>query len=89
MRYSRRTSNYPETITLPDPTHMITMAHLVAIVVEKPRTNSGCSLKKEFTKLIHMNSQIVLYLIINQVDSCHSCVRDPFNLRHQRHLVDG
>ena len=55
MGYSRRTSNYPERITLFDPTLVMSMAHLVAISVETPTIDIGCSLEKEFTELIHMN----------------------------------
>ena len=55
MVYLRRTLNYSERITLSDPTHMISMVHLIAISVETIRINSGCSLEKEFTELIHMN----------------------------------
>ena len=36
-------------------THMISMIDLVAIGVETLRIGSGCSLEKEFTKLIPMN----------------------------------
>ena len=75
--YSRRTSNYPERISLFVLTHMMTMADHVAIVVETPRIDSGCSLEKEFTKLIWMNPWTVLCQIVNQVDSCHGCVRGP------------
>ena len=56
---------------------MMSMADPVAISVETPRIDSGCSLDKDFTKLIHMNPRIVLYLTVNQVDSCHGCVRGP------------
>ena len=55
MGYSRRTSNYSKTITLSDPTHMMSMVDPVAIGVEILRIDSGWSLKKEFTELIHMN----------------------------------
>ena len=55
MIYSRGTSNYPERIVLFDPTHMMSMADPVAIDVETLRIDSGCSLEKEFTKLICMN----------------------------------
>ena len=55
MGYSRRTSNYPESITLSDLTHMMSMADPVAIDVETPKIDSGCSLEKEFTALISMN----------------------------------
>ena len=56
---------------------MMSMADPVAIGVETPRIDSGCSLEKEFTKLIHMNPSMVLCQIVNQVDSCHGCVRGP------------
>ena len=55
MGYLRRTSNYPERITLSDLTHIMSMADPVAINVETPRIDSGCSLEKEFTELISMN----------------------------------
>ena len=55
MGYSKKTSNYPKRIALSDPTHMMSVANLLAINVEILRINSGCSLEKEFTKLIHMN----------------------------------
>ena len=55
MRYSRRTLNYFERITLSYPTHMMSMDDLVAISVETPRIHSGYSLETEFTELIHMN----------------------------------
>ena len=74
MGYSRGTSNYPKRIILSDLTHRMTMTDLVAIVVETLRIESVCSLKKKFTELIHMNSLIVLYLNVNQVDSCYGCV---------------
>ena len=91
MGYSRRTSNYPERIALPNPTHMMSMADPIAIGVETLRIYSGCSLDKEFTELIRMNPLIVLYLTVNQVDSFYGCVCGPLTswLRHQRHLVDG
>ena len=53
--YSRRTSNYPERITLFNPTHMMSMADPIAIDVETLRIDSGCSLEKDFTELIRMN----------------------------------
>ena len=55
MGYSRRTSNYRKRITLSDLSHMMSMADLVAIGVETLRIDSGCSLEKDFTKLIYMN----------------------------------
>ena len=54
MGYSR-SSNYPERIALPNPTHMMSMADPIALGVEILRIDSGCSLEKEFTELIHMN----------------------------------
>ena len=77
MGYSRRTSNYPERITLSNPSHMMSMADPIAIGVETLRIDSGCSLEKEFTELIRMNPWMVLYLTVNQVNSCHRCVCGP------------
>ena len=77
MGYSRRTSNYPEIITLSNPSHMMSMADPIAIGVETLRIDSGCSLEKEFTELIRMNPLMVLYLSVNHVDSCHGCVCGP------------
>ena len=54
---------------------MMSMTDPVAIDVETPRIDGGCSLEKEFTELIRMNPLMVLCLIFNQVDSCHGCVR--------------
>ena len=36
-------------------THMMSMADPVAIDVETPMIDSGCSSEKEFTELIRMN----------------------------------
>ena len=55
MQYLRMTSNYPEIIPLSDSTHMMSMIDLVAISVETPKIDSGCSLKKRFTESICMN----------------------------------
>ena len=55
MGYLRRTSDYLEKIALSDPAHMMSMTDLVAIGVEILQIDSGCSLEKEFTKLICMN----------------------------------
>ena len=55
MGYSRRTLNYPERITLSNPTHMMSMPDPIAIGVETLRIDSGCSLEKEFVELIRMN----------------------------------
>ena len=77
MGYLRTTSNYPERITLSNPSHMMSMADPIAIGVETPRIDSGCSLEKEFTELIRMNPLMVLYLIVNHVDSFHGCVCGP------------
>ena len=61
-----------------DLTHMMTMVDIAAIGVEKPRIDSGCSLEKEFTELLCMNPWIVLYQIVNQVDSWHGWICGPF-----------
>ena len=55
MGYSIGTSNYPERITLSDPTHMMSMHDPVAIGAETLRIDSECSLEKEFIELICMN----------------------------------
>ena len=55
MGYSRRTSNYPERITISNPTDMMNMADPITIGVETLRIDGGCSLEKEFTKLIRLN----------------------------------
>ena len=77
MGYSIRILNYPKRIILSDLTHIMSMPDLVAICVGAPRIDSGCSLKKEFIELIRMNPLIILCQIVNQVDSCHGCVRGP------------
>ena len=55
MRYSRNISNYPERILLFDPTHIMSMTDLIAIVVETIRIDNGYSLEKECTELFYMN----------------------------------
>ena len=55
MGYSRKTTNYPTRITLSNPNHMMSIVDLMAISVEIPRIDSGCSLEKDFIKLIRMN----------------------------------
>ena len=56
------TSNYPERIALSNPTHMMSMADLIAIGVDTLRIDNRCSLEKEFTELIRMNPLMVIYL---------------------------
>ena len=57
MKYDKLiiVSNILERIALSDLTNMVSMADLMAIGVETPRIDSGCSLEKEFTELIRMN----------------------------------
>ena len=55
---------------------MMNMADLIAISVKTLRIDSRSSLDKEFIKLIGMNLSMVLFLTVNQVDSCHDCVCD-------------
>ena len=59
MGYSRRTSNYLKIIALSNPTQMMSMSDPRAIGELTLRIDSGCSLEKEFTKLICMNSGMV------------------------------
>ena len=56
MRYLIRTENYLTRIILFDWTHTMNIVDPMAIGVETPRINNTCSLDKEFTKLIHINS---------------------------------
>ena len=53
---------------------MMIMVDLVMIYVETPMIDSGCSLKKEFTKLIRMNPLIVLYQDVKKVDFCTTII---------------
>ena len=55
MGYLRRTSNYSKILELFDLAHIIKITDLVVISVETLRIDSGCSLKKESTQLIHIN----------------------------------
>ena len=52
MGYSRRTSNYPERITLSNTTHIMSIVDPIVIGVETLRIDRGRSLEKEFTELI-------------------------------------
>ena len=56
-----RTSNYLGKIPIYDPTHMMSMTDPLAINVETLRVDSGCSLEKEFIKLIHV---MVVYMFL-------------------------
>ena len=55
MKYSRETSNYLKRIVQSDLTHIMSLANHIAISVETLRIDSGCSLEKDFTELIHIN----------------------------------
>ena len=89
MGYSRRTSNYPERIALSNPSHMMSMADPIAISVEIVRIDSGNSLEKEFTELIRMNPWMVIIPNYQSGLFMSWLHMWSFNLRHQRHLVDG
>ena len=56
---------------------MMSMTDPIAIGVQTLMIDSGSSLEKEFIELIHMNRLMILYLTVNQVDSCHGCVCGP------------
>ena len=73
-------SNYLERKTLSNRTHLVSMSDPTTIGVETPGIYSGCSLEKEFTRLIHMNPRMVLFLIVNQVYLCHGYVCGPLTL---------
>ena len=51
----KRTLNYRKRKALSHPTHMMSTANLMAIYVETLRIDIGCSLEKEFAKLVHIN----------------------------------
>ena len=54
---------------------MMSTTNSMAIGAETLRIDSGCSLEKEFTELIRMNPWMILCQIVNQVNSCHCCLR--------------
>ena len=56
---------------------MISMTDLIIICVKTLMIYSECSLENKFTKLIRMNILIILFLTINHVNLCHSCVYGP------------
>ena len=56
---------------------MMSMADSIAMGLKTQKIDSRCYLEKEFTELIYMNLGMVLYLTINQVDSCYDCVYVP------------
>ena len=58
---------------------MMSMTDLITIFIESPKIGSGYFLEKEFRTLIGRNHLLLLYLTINQVDSCHGCVFSPLN----------
>ena len=68
---------------------MMSIVDPVAIGVETLKIDSECSLEIEFTELIRMNPLIL------SLPNCQSGLFMPwlcmwsFDLRHQRHLVDG
>ena len=49
------TLNHPERITLSNLTHTMSIVDPVAIGLETPMIDGGCSLEKQFTELIYMN----------------------------------
>ena len=65
MGYFRSTSNYPERMTLSNPTYTMSMVDHVAIIVEPLKKDSGCPLEKEVTELVYKNPLMVLYLTVN------------------------
>ena len=60
MRYLRGISSYPKRIALSDPTHMMSIADLVAIGVETLRIDSECSLEKVFIEFIYINPLMII-----------------------------
>ena len=60
MGYLTRILNYPERVTLYDPTHVMSMVDSTIIGVETPRIDSWCSLEKNFIELICINPLMVI-----------------------------
>ena len=59
------------------------MGDLVTIGIETPRIKCGCSLEKEFTKLICMNPLMILYQL--SIRLIHvTLFMWSFDLRHQK-----
>ena len=77
MRYLRWTSNYIKIRVLFSFESYDEYSDPIATDVKTSRIDNGCSLEKESTKLIGINPSIVLYIIINQVHSCHKFVHSP------------
>ena len=57
-------SNYLKRITLSFDSYE-EYVNPMAIGVNAPRIDSGCSLDKEFTELIDINPRMILYLTVN------------------------
>ena len=55
MEYSRKILSYLERTSQYDTTHMMSMTDPIVISVKILRIYSGCSMEKDFTKLIYMN----------------------------------
>ena len=89
MGYSRRSLSYSKRIILFNPTHMMSMAGPVAIGVETLRIDSGCSLEKGFTKLIHMNPWMLIIPNYQLSWFMSWLCMWSFDLRHQRYLLYG
>ena len=56
---------------------MMNRAHLVAINQETLMIDSRCSFEKESIELICMTLSMVLYVMVNEVVSRHTCVCGP------------
>ena len=56
---------------------MMSMTDPMAIGIETLRIESECFVEIEFSELIRMNPLMLLYLTINQVDSCHGGIYGP------------
>ena len=56
---------------------MMNASDLVAIGMTRPRIDSGFSLEKDFSEFKRINPLMILYLTINQIDSCHGCACAP------------
>ena len=88
MEYLRRTSNYPKRITLSDPTHMMSIADLVAIGMEILRINSVGDLWKKSSPNWSIWIPEFYYTLLSIRFFMSWLGMWSFDLRHQRHLVD-
>ena len=75
IEHLKRIFGYLDKITMPTLDYMKRMVDFLTIWVEIK--DIQCPSKKEFAELIRINFLMILYLIVNQVNSCYSCMGNP------------